>query len=76
MASPAQLPSQAVEKFTAQFREEAAERLAELEATLLELEESPADLELIGRAFRAMHTIKGSGAMFGFEDIAAFTHQL
>ncbi len=76
MASPMQLPSQAVEKFTAQFREEAAERLAELEATLLELEESPGDQELIGRAFRAMHTIKGSGAMFGFDDIAAFTHQL
>jgi two-component system chemotaxis sensor kinase CheA len=76
MASPAPLPSPAIEKFTAQFREEAAERLAELEATLLELEESPADVELIGRAFRAMHTIKGSGAMFGFDDIAAFTHQL
>jgi HPt (histidine-containing phosphotransfer) domain-containing protein len=76
MASPSPLPSPAIEKFTAQFREEAAERLAELEATLLELEESPADAELIGRAFRAMHTIKGSGAMFGFDDIAAFTHQL
>ena len=26
--------------------------------------------------FRAMHTIKGSGAMFGFDDIAAFTHDV
>ena len=43
---------------------------------MLELEEKPDDAELIGRVFRAMHTIKGSGAMFGFEDIASFTHQI
>jgi two-component system chemotaxis sensor kinase CheA len=58
------------------FREEAAELLAELETSLLELEEDPKDGELIGRVFRAMHTIKGSGAMFGFDDIAAFTHEV
>lgn len=64
------------EQFAALYREEASERLAELEAALLELEESPDDLELVGKAFRAMHTIKGSGAMFGFEAIAAFTHEM
>ena len=58
------------------YREEATELLAELESSLLELEERPDDPELIGRVFRAMHTIKGSGAMFGFEDIAAFTHEV
>ena len=58
------------------FKEEAYELLAELETSLLELEERPDDEELIGRVFRAMHTIKGSGAMFGFDDIAAFTHQV
>lgn len=58
------------------FREEAFELLAELEQSLLELEERPDDQEQIGRVFRAMHTIKGSGAMFGFEDIAAFTHNV
>ena len=36
----------------------------------------PDDKELIGKAFRAMHTIKGSGAMFGFDDIAEFTHEI
>ena len=30
----------------------------------------------MGRAFRALHTIKGSGAMFGFDELAAFTHNL
>ncbi len=58
------------------FREEAYELLAELENSLLELEERPADMDLIGRVFRAMHTIKGSGAMFGFDDIAGFTHEV
>ena len=56
------------------FKEEAYELLAELESSLLELEETPNDKELIARVFRAMHTIKGSGAMFGFEEIAEFTH--
>ena len=48
------------------FREEAYELLTELESSLLELEETPDDMDIIGRVFRAMHTIKGSGAMFGF----------
>ncbi len=58
------------------FKDEAYELLTELESSLLELEENPTDIELIGRVFRAMHTIKGSGAMFGFDTIAAFTHEV
>lgn len=58
------------------YREEATELLAELETSLLELEETPDDIDLIGRVFRAMHTIKGSGAMFGFDAIAKFTHEV
>jgi two-component system chemotaxis sensor kinase CheA len=58
------------------YREEALEILAEMESTLLELESSPADPELIGKVFRQMHTIKGSGAMFGFDEIASFTHEV
>ena len=58
------------------YREEAAELLAELENSLLELEEHPEDHDLINRVFRAMHTIKGSGAMFGFDEIARFTHEV
>ncbi|MDD2903059.1 MAG: chemotaxis protein CheA [Syntrophales bacterium] len=58
------------------YREEAQELLAELEESLLALEQSPEDDGLIGRVFRALHTIKGSGAMFGFEDIASFTHEV
>jgi len=58
------------------FREEAYEHLADLENSLLELEENPEDMELIGRVFRSMHTIKGSGSMFGFDTLAAFTHEV
>jgi len=58
------------------FREEATELLEELENALLELEKAPSDLKIVGRVFRAMHTIKGSGAMFGFDDIAKFTHHV
>jgi len=58
------------------YREEAGELLAELETSLLDLEETPDNSDLINRVFRAMHTIKGSGAMFGFDEIAIFTHEV
>ena len=58
------------------FRDEATDLLVELESALLELEDSPEDSELVNRVFRAMHTLKGSGAMFGFDDIAQFTHEV
>ena len=65
-----------VDQYQQAFQEEAREILVELESTLLELNEHPEDSELVGKAFRALHTIKGSGAMFGFEEVAAFTHNL
>ncbi len=64
------------EQFKQSFREEAREILVDLESALLELNENRADVELVGRVFRALHTIKGSGSMFGFEELAAFTHNL
>jgi two-component system chemotaxis sensor kinase CheA len=63
-----------LDKFKDAFREEASELLIQLEETLLELEEHPDDLELINTAFRAIHTIKGSSGMFGFDSIASFAH--
>ena len=60
----------------AAFREEGREVLVELESALLELNDNRGDQELVGRVFRALHTLKGSGAMFGFEDMATFTHNL
>jgi two-component system chemotaxis sensor kinase CheA len=71
------LPSEnTIDKHKQAFQEEAREILVELESSLLALNENPQDRDLIGRVFRSMHTIKGSGAMFGFEELAAFTHHL
>ncbi len=55
------------------FRQEAQDLLVRLEDVLLDIE-SNADPALIDTAFRALHTLKGSGAMFGFQDLAAFAH--
>lgn len=60
----------------ATFRQEAQDLLDQLEETLLDLERAPENGELIDGAFRALHTIKGSGAMFGFERVSAFTHHV
>lgn len=59
---------------TETFRQEASELLDSLESVLLDLGQSPQNRDLIDAAFRALHTIKGSGAMFGFDKVAAFTH--
>ena len=58
------------------FRQEAQELLEQLEQALLDLEHRPGDGDLIDSAFRALHTVKGSGAMFGFDALAAFTHHV
>jgi len=75
-APEAMEPAAAADQFRQSFREEAGEIAGELEATLLALNESPGDGELVGRVFRALHTIKGSGAMFGFDELSSFTHEL
>jgi two-component system chemotaxis sensor kinase CheA len=57
------------------FRQEASELFETLEGALLDLGQRPDDRELVDSAFRALHTIKGSGAMFGFDKVASFTHE-
>ncbi len=64
------------DQFKQAFREEGRDVLVDLESALLELNDNRGDMELVGRVFRALHTLKGSGAMFGFEDLATFTHNL
>lgn len=64
-----------IDKYREAFQEEAREILQELETALLELNEN-SDSDLVGRIFRALHTIKGSGAMFGFTAISSFTHHV
>ncbi|MCE7028605.1 chemotaxis protein CheA [Jiella avicenniae] len=57
------------------FRQEAGDLIETLEEALLDLEKRPDDRELVGLAFRALHTLKGSGAMFGFVAVSEFIHE-
>lgn len=58
------------------FRTEADDLLEQLESALLDLGSRPGEISLIDAAFRALHTLKGSGAMFGYEQLAAFAHHI
>jgi two-component system chemotaxis sensor kinase CheA len=53
---------------------ESRELLEQMESALLTMESSGPDAELINAVFRAAHTIKGSGGLFGLDDVVAFTH--
>jgi two-component system chemotaxis sensor kinase CheA len=64
-----------LDQFKSTFKEEAYELLATLENTFLELEGQPLNGELVNAAFRAIHTIKGSAAMFGFDSVSSFAHE-
>lgn len=65
-----------LEQISSVFLDEASELLENLEEQLLTLESNPTDMETIGAVFRAMHTIKGSSAMFGFNAVSEFTHEV
>ena len=56
------------------FRQEAQDLLEQIEQGLLDLAHRPGDRDLVDAVFRGLHTLKGSGAMFGFDALAAFTH--
>jgi len=58
------------------FLVEAGDLLSQIEEIALDLGQQPADSEAINRMFRAFHTLKGSGSMFGFDALAAFTHHI
>ncbi len=56
------------------FCEDADEQLSFMENALIEMQENGVDDESIGALFRAMHTIKGTAGMFGFDSVVGFTH--
>lgn len=58
------------------FRQEASELLADVQECLLIIESDPDDKDAINRLFRAMHSIKGAGGMFGYDRITEFTHHV
>lgn len=62
--------------FIEKFREEVSEYCERLESGLLVLENDPVNYAVIDEIFRIMHSMKGSGGMFGFDLISDVTHDL
>ena len=58
------------------FVEEAGEIIQELENALMQLEKNPKESGFMHEIFRHMHSLKGSGAMFGFQQLSNFAHYL
>jgi len=58
------------------FAQEADVRLAELGRLLLELEQRPDDQELVRSVYRELHTLKGSAAVAGLQEISRVAHGL
>ncbi|HEY2287374.1 MAG TPA: response regulator [Streptosporangiaceae bacterium] len=56
------------------FRQEAVQRLDQMDAALLAAESGDAASADVDALFRDVHTIKGAAAMLGFDDIRALAH--
>ncbi len=61
---------------TDKYKEETYELLAEIEASLLALENEPYAKNMVNHILGVMHTIKGTASMFGFDNIALFIHEI
>ncbi|MGC2112395.1 MAG: chemotaxis protein CheA [Candidatus Korobacteraceae bacterium] len=70
------MPTDVMEQMLNAFRAEALDLLMELDSALLALEQEASDTTLVHRVFRAIHTIKGSGATAGCVHLARFAHQV
>jgi len=65
-----------MDNFQKKFLEEASDLINQLEQALLTLEQDTENPELVDSIFRIMHSLKGGGGMFGFDNISSYTHKL
>jgi two-component system, chemotaxis family, sensor kinase CheA len=65
-----------IEQVQGLFAQEAEGRLAHLGQLLLELEQTNGDTALVDSIFRELHTLKGSSAVAGLEDVSRCAHEL
>lgn len=56
------------------YFQECEELLLAMEEGLIAIQSGEADSEVINAVFRAVHSIKGGGGAFGFENLVAFAH--
>lgn len=62
------------EDYQALFFAECVELLGALQEQLDQLAAGDDDPEIVNAAFRAVHSVKGGAAAFGFDDLIAFAH--
>jgi len=65
-----------INQYMGMFLEESREHLQNLNSCVLELENAPDNLSVLGEIFRSAHTIKGMSATMGFTAIAELTHEM
>ena len=65
-----------MDNFQSKFLEEAGDLINQLEQALLTLEQDTDNPALVDSIFRIMHSLKGGGGMFGFENISNYTHKM
>ena len=65
-----------INQYMGMFLEESREHLQNLNSCVLELENAPDNLSVLGEIFRSAHTIKGMSATMGFTTIAELTHEM
>lgn len=63
-----------LEEFIDDFKEESIELLEAMESYILQMQKNGIDKETVAALFRAVHTIKGSCAVFELEHIVKFAH--
>ncbi len=59
-----------------EFIDESADALSSVSSLLVQLEEEPANMDLIGAIFRPIHTIKGNSAFFGLMKVKTLSHEM
>jgi two-component system chemotaxis sensor kinase CheA len=65
-----------IQELMEDFLVEAFEMIEEMDQDLVELENSPDDLDLLNKIFRVAHTIKGSGSFLNFDKLTRLTHHM
>jgi two-component system chemotaxis sensor kinase CheA len=58
------------------YIDESEEELESLTEAILQLERDPQHADSLNRAFRMLHSLKGSSGMLGFETVGNFAHEL
>lgn len=63
-------------QFVAKYRDEVKDYVERLESGLLALEREPANMPVCAEVFRILHSMKGSGGMFGFNLLSDVMHDM